>query len=89
MMDAIKKPAPLLKMEHFEGKENIVDETERQQLTDLKERIQSCKIDLKEVLAPPPVAMRIASLGDPMTLFTKGNFSIVTGAAKSRKSFLI
>jgi hypothetical protein len=88
-MDAIKKPAPLLKMEHFEGKENIADETEQQQLTELQARLTLCKINLAEVLSPPPVAMRIASLGDPMTLFTKGNFSIVTGAAKSRKSFLI
>ena len=51
--------------------------------------IQKCRIDLKEVLTPPPVAMQIMSNSSKITLFTKGNFSIVTGAAKSRKSFLI
>jgi hypothetical protein len=51
--------------------------------------IKKCRIDLKEVLEPPPVAMQILSDGRKITLFTKGNFSIVTGAAKSRKSFLI
>lgn len=55
----------------------------------LTELIGKCRIDLKEVLKPPPVAMQIMSNGNKITLFTKGNFSIVTGAAKSRKSFLI
>lgn len=56
---------------------------------DLDSLIVSCKIDLSEELSPPPVAMEIMSDNKPITLFTKGNFSIVTGAAKSRKSFLI
>jgi hypothetical protein len=55
----------------------------------LRDLIKSCKIDLTEVLLPPPIAMQIKSGGEPITLFTKGNFSIITGAAKSRKTFLI
>ena len=51
--------------------------------------INTCKIDLSEPLQPPPVAMQIINDSKPTTLFTKGNFSIVTGAAKSRKTFLI
>ena len=75
-----KKAAPKLSIEEFEGS-LVVDE--------MQELINSCKIDLLEKLAPPPVAMEVMSDGKPITLFSKGNFSIVTGPAKSRKSFLI
>jgi hypothetical protein len=51
--------------------------------------ISKCKIDLTEELAPPPVAMQIRSHNEWIPLFTKGNFSIVTGPAKSRKTYLI
>ena len=51
--------------------------------------VESCLINLSDRLDPPPVAMEIVSEGKPITLFTKGNFSIITGAAKSRKSFLV
>jgi len=55
----------------------------------MQDLINACKIDLAEILSPPPVAMQIKSDNIPITLFTKGNFSIVTGPAKSRKTFLI
>lgn len=51
--------------------------------------IQKCKVDLSKQLEPPPIAMKILSGGKPITLFSKGNFSIITGKAKSRKSFLV
>lgn len=70
----------------IEGLKVILGIDSTPSLTDL---IAKCRIDLKEVLKPPPVAMQIKSNGNKITLFTKGNFSIVTGAAKSRKSFLI
>lgn len=54
-----------------------------------QELVNKCLINLSEKMEPPPVAMQIVSEGQPITLFTKGNFSIITGAAKSRKSFLI
>lgn len=50
---------------------------------------QSCMIDFRKELSAPPIAMNIESNGKQIALFTKGNFSIVTGKAKSRKSFLI
>jgi len=57
--------------------------------TDIKKLAKDCKVDLSRSLPPPPVAMFIGQLDNQVTLFTKGNFSIVTGKAKSRKSFLI
>lgn len=55
----------------------------------IQKLINKCKIDLSEILAPPPVTMQIKNGNEQIALFTKGNFSIVTGAAKSRKTFLI
>lgn len=51
--------------------------------------IQNCFVDITKVLPPPPIAMLVKGKEKSITLFTKGNFSIVTGKAKSRKSFLI
>ncbi len=55
----------------------------------MQDLISSCKIDLAAILLPPPVAMHIKNESEQITLFTKGNFSIVTGPAKSRKTYLI
>ncbi|MDA7804406.1 hypothetical protein N8987_07540 [Crocinitomix sp.] len=57
--------------------------------TEIEKLAESCKIDLTKKLTAPPVAMHIGQAENKLTLFTKGNFSIVTGKAKSRKSFLI
>lgn len=50
---------------------------------------ESSKVDLTEILNPPPVAMNIISNGKMIPLFTKGNFSIIAGPPKSRKTGLI
>lgn len=65
------------------------DFNKENEVNEMQILINSCKIDLAEKLAPPPIAMQIKSGNELITLFTKGNFSIVTGAAKSRKTFLI
>lgn len=58
-------------------------------LFNLDNLIQNCMVDISRELSPPPIAMLVKGIDKPITLFTKGNFSIVTGKAKSRKSFLI
>jgi hypothetical protein len=57
--------------------------------TTIEDLINNCKIDLSKRLEAPPVAMQIRKNIEIQTLFTKGNFSIITGPAKSRKSYLI
>jgi len=85
-----KKVVPNFNQGDFTGEYNISNKNEQEREQDpLKDLINSCKLDLSEVMAPPPIALQIVSDSKPITLFTKGNFSIVTGAAKSRKSFLI
>ena len=82
VLPVIKKPVPDLSLKNF-SQDDDEPEDEFQKL------IESCKIDLNERLAPPQIAMQIISEGKAITLFSKGNFSIVTGAAKSRKTFLL
>jgi hypothetical protein len=55
----------------------------------VEENIIKCKIDIHEKLEPPPVAMYVKSNNIDIALFTKGNFSIVTGPPKARKTFLL
>lgn len=85
-----KTPVPELDPLLFEGIENVSFVKEPPTEPDgFQVIINECKIDLSQLLAPPPVAMHIMSDGQSIPLFTKGNFSIITGPAKSRKSFLI
>jgi hypothetical protein len=63
--------------------------TTESNLSDIEKLAKSCIVDFSKQLQPPPVAMEIKVNGKTTTLFTKGNFSIITGKAKSRKSFLV
>ena len=74
------------------GLADIQKEAEKQiseTSTDIEKLVQSCKVDFFEEIPPPPVAMQIKHFDRQITLFTKGNFSIVTGKPKGRKSFFI
>lgn len=66
----------------FESNKHILSE-------EIEKLIITSKIDLSEPLSPPPVAMQINSTEARISLFTKGNFSVITGAAKSRKTFFL
>lgn len=62
---------------------------QEKKVSDIQELINKCKIDLSEELAPLPVAMEINSETQLIPLFSKGNFSIIGGPPKARKSYLI
>ena len=51
--------------------------------------LESCRINPQENVERPPVAIQINSEGGPTPSFTLGNFSMVIGKAKSKKTFLI
>ena len=51
----------------------------------LKEKLESCLIDLSEEIQEPEPLLNIGEA----PLFTSGNISVIGGAAKSRKTFLI
>jgi hypothetical protein len=55
----------------------------------VEENIINCRIDIHEKLQPPPISMYIKNDNKEIAMLTKGNFSIVTGPPKARKTFLL
>ena len=56
----------------------------------LREILNYCKVDLKEKLQPPLVCLQILNEnGELSDIGTLGNFSMIIGKAKSRKTFSI
>jgi hypothetical protein len=51
---------------------------------ELSEKVKARKVDLSKDLPPPPVALKV----NGMIFGTIGNFSLLTGKAKSKKTFL-
>ncbi len=93
-MEKINKPVPVIPIKEFTGENNLgetkqVSEHESEREQAIKSLVDKCCINLSEKMEPPPVALQIVQDEISKTLFTKGNFSIITGAAKSRKSFLV
>lgn len=65
-----------------------LEELTKEPVNEIEELVQSCLVDLSKPIAKPPIAMEINNGDRNITLFTKGNFSIVAGKQKSKKSFL-
>jgi hypothetical protein len=55
----------------------------------LQKDLESCRINPQEEVDQPPVAIRANSESGPVPSYTLGNFSMVIGKAKSKKTFLI
>ena len=52
--------------------------------------LNQAKIDLMADLNPPQVALyAVNSTAEPIPIFTLGNFSLIMGKAKSKKTFFI
>jgi hypothetical protein len=51
--------------------------------------LHDAEIDFSEELAPPPVCLEVVQGGVGAIIGTRGNFSMVIGKAKSRKTFFI
>jgi hypothetical protein len=51
--------------------------------------LQDALVDLSKSLQPPPVCLSIIQKGQAATIGTLGNFSMIIGKAKSRKTFFI
>lgn len=69
-------------------KENGMSNAESN-ITVVREIFESCRINPEEIVERPPVAIMINSEGGPTPSFTLGNFSMIIGKAKSKKTFLV
>ncbi|MCA0933093.1 AAA family ATPase [Lutimonas saemankumensis] len=73
-----------------EVKGSIKDDIKINKLKRLSNDLEALLIDPKEPLQPPPTAWKILEEnGDQSILGTLGNFSLVIGKAKSKKTFFI
>ena len=58
---------------------------------ELSKKLDACRIDILEIIPPPEIAWEIRddNTEEFNILGTLGNFSLVKGKAKSKKSFFI
>jgi RecA-family ATPase len=90
--------------DHSEGKEIIIPkdtsfndlsiyETEQseqeKESNEIMELLEIIKLNPDEDLPPPPTAILMNQNGDEIPICTLGNFSMIKGKAKSRKSFFL
>jgi len=70
---------------------NLIESEFNKSSNELFKKLESCRIDVLEVIPPPEVAWEIKDdNSEEFTLLgTLGNFSMVKGKAKSKKSFFI
>lgn len=80
--------APVLTLPDFG---NVIDKAMQNATDKLKDTLYRLKVSPKEVLQPPQIALKMANRKTEgyCTLGTLGNFSLIIGKAKSRKSFFI
>ena len=76
------------------SKESIIREIDKQiskSTSELAIKLESYRIDVSEEIPPPEIAweVRMDNSEDFTILGTLGNFSLVKGKAKSKKSFFI
>jgi hypothetical protein len=74
-----------------ESFKNLIESELNKSTNELSKKLESCRIDILEIIPPPEIAWEIR--GDNSEEFnilgTHGNFSLVKGKAKSKKSFFI
>lgn len=71
---------------HFSSLNKRLDESPRNEIL---ERLNERKIDMTIDLSPPKICLSLTSGKDDAIIGTLGDFIVVTGKAKARKSFLL
>jgi hypothetical protein len=74
-----------------ESFKNLIELELNKSTNELSKKLESCRIDILEIIPPPEIAWEIKDddSGEFNILGTHGNFSMVKGKAKSKKSFFI
>ena len=70
---------------------NEIDKELKAQSNELESKLKECLIDVNEEIPPPEKAWEVTveSSNDFTVIGTLGNFSLIKGKAKSKKSFLV
>ena len=74
-----------------ESIKNLIESELNKSTNELSKKLESCRIDILEIIPPPEIAWEIKDDDSEefILLGTLGNFSMVKGKAKSKKSFFI
>ena len=74
-----------------ESIKNLIESELNKSTKELSKKLESCRIDILEIIPPPEIAWEIKDDDSEefILLGTLGNFSMVKGKAKSKKSFFI
>jgi hypothetical protein len=74
-----------------ESIKNLIESELNKSTNELSKKLESCRIDILEIIPPPEIAWEIRDDNSEEfnILGTHGNFSLVKGKAKSKKSFFI
>ena len=74
-----------------ESIKNLIESELNKSSNELFKKLESCRIDVLEVIPPPEIAWEIKDdISEEFNILgTHGNFSLVKGKAKSKKSFFI
>lgn len=74
-----------------ESFKNLIELELNKSTNELSKKLESCRIDILEIIPPPEIAWEIKDddSREFNILGTHGNFSLVKGKAKSKKSFFI
>ena len=74
-----------------ESFKNLIELELNKSTNELSKKLESCRIDILEIIPPPEIAWEIRDDNSEEfnILGTHGNFSLVKGKAKSKKSFFI
>ncbi len=74
-----------------ESIKNLIESELNKSTNELSKKLESCRIDVLEIIPPPEIAWEIRDDNSEEfnILGTHGNFSLVKGKAKSKKSFFI
>ncbi len=74
-----------------ESFKNLIESELNKSTNELSKKLESCRIDILEIIPPPVIAWEIRDDNSEEfnILGTHGNFSLVKGKAKSKKSFFI
>ena len=74
-----------------ESIKNLIESELNKSTNELSKKLESCRIDILESIPPPEIAWEIRDDNSEEfnILGTHGNFSLVKGKAKSKKSFFI
>lgn len=67
----------------------ITDDEKLINQSKLSETLNSVKIDFTKEIPPPPVCLKLVKDDETSIIGTLGNYSLIIGKAKSRKSFLM